>query len=52
MSIVAFLLFGLGVYIGLDVGLGFTDVIGGLSNPPDLIRSIPLFVLTSIWPAA
>ncbi|KAJ3493413.1 hypothetical protein NMY22_g20214 [Coprinellus aureogranulatus] len=27
-------------------------VIGGVSNPPESLRSIGLFVLTSIWPAA
>lgn len=40
------------VYIGIDVALGITQTIGGPSNPVQSIRSIPLFVLTSIWPAA
>ncbi|XP_006464084.1 hypothetical protein AGABI2DRAFT_209131 [Agaricus bisporus var. bisporus H97] len=38
------------VYISLDVAFGVTDTIGGLSSPPERIRSIPLFVLTSMWP--
>ncbi|TEB24880.1 hypothetical protein FA13DRAFT_1756768 [Coprinellus micaceus] len=49
-TIFTIIFFGVTVYIGLDVGLGFTDVIGGLSDPPESIRSIALFVLTSIWP--
>ncbi|KAJ8580495.1 hypothetical protein M405DRAFT_834255 [Rhizopogon salebrosus TDB-379] len=36
-------------YISLDVGFSFTSVIGR-SNPPQSLKSIPLFVLTSIWP--
>lgn len=36
-------------YISLDVGFTFTHVLG-TSNPPQSINSIPLFVLTSIWP--
>ena len=39
------------VYISLDVGLGITTLIGGVSSPPEALKSIPLFVLTSIWPA-
>lgn len=42
---------GVGIYISLDIALGITEVIGGVSNPPQEIRSIALFVLTSIWPA-
>ncbi|KAL0569823.1 hypothetical protein V5O48_012141 [Marasmius crinis-equi] len=37
-------------YVALDVGLGITDTLGPTSNPSEL-RSIALFVLTSIWPA-
>jgi len=44
--------FGVTVYISLDIGLGITTVIGGVSHPPEALRSIPLFILTSIWPAA
>jgi len=50
LSIIALLLFGGTLYIALDVALGFTQAVGGLSNPPERIKSIPLFVLTSIWP--
>ncbi|TRM62276.1 chitin synthase III catalytic subunit [Schizophyllum amplum] len=38
-------------YIGFDVALGITDTLG-TSTPPEALRSIPLFVLTSVWPAA
>lgn len=38
-------------YISLDVALGVTKTLGGPSNPVQSIRSIPLFILTSIWPA-
>ncbi|KAH7870170.1 chitin synthase III catalytic subunit-domain-containing protein [Lentinula edodes] len=37
-------------YIAFDVGLGITTALGP-SNDPRELRSIPLFVLTSIWPA-
>ncbi|KAI3610375.1 chitin synthase export chaperone [Moniliophthora roreri] len=55
-SIVPFLIFtlaffGATLYIALDAGMGFTTALGPTSNPREL-RSIPLFVLTSIWPAA
>jgi len=43
-------IFALTTYIGLDVGLSFTQLIGH-SNPPESLHSIPLFVLTSVWPA-
>lgn len=38
-------------YISLDVGLTITSALGP-SNPPEALRSIPLFVFTSIWPGA
>lgn len=38
-------------YISLDVGLSLTSVFGP-SNPPDALHSVPLFVLTTIWPGA
>lgn len=41
---------GVGIYISLDLALGLTTVIGGVSDPPEALRSIPLFVITSIWP--
>ncbi|KAM6492795.1 Chitin synthase III catalytic subunit [Amanita muscaria] len=40
------------LYVALDIALGITQTIGGASSPVESIRSIPLFVLTSIWPAA
>ncbi|KAF8886725.1 chitin synthase III catalytic subunit [Infundibulicybe gibba] len=36
-------------YIALDVAFTFTNALGP-SNPPEALRSIPLFVLTTIWP--
>ncbi|KAF5312579.1 hypothetical protein D9619_002465 [Psilocybe cf. subviscida] len=42
---------GVGIYISLDIALGVTTVIGGVSKPPQALTSIALFVLTSIWPA-
>lgn len=50
--IFSFLFFGVTTYISLDVGLSVTDLIGGVSNPPERLGNIPLFVFTSIWPAA
>jgi len=50
--IVSAIAFGVTVYISLDIGLGITTLIGGVSNPPEALKSIPLFILTSIWPAA
>lgn len=44
--------FGATVYISLDIGFHITNLIGGVSNPPDALKSIALFILTSIWPAA
>jgi len=38
-------------YISLDVALTITKALGP-SNPPQSLHSIPLFVLTSVWPAA
>ncbi|KAF8893736.1 chitin synthase III catalytic subunit-domain-containing protein [Gymnopilus junonius] len=55
-SLVPFYIFtvitlGVGIYISLDIGLGVTTTIGGVSSPPQSLKSIALFVLTSIWPA-
>jgi len=55
-SLVPFYIFtiislAVGIYISLDIGLGVTTTIGGVSSPPEALRSIALFVLTSIWPA-
>jgi len=38
-------------YISLDVALGITKAFGP-SNPPAALHSIPLFIFTSVWPAA
>jgi len=46
----SFIFFGVTVYIALDVGLGITTLIGGVSSTPEALKNIPLFVLTSIWP--
>jgi len=51
-SLVAAIAFGVTLYISLDIGLGITTLIGGVSKPPQALKSIPLFILTSIWPAA
>ncbi|KAI0695038.1 chitin synthase III catalytic subunit [Cytidiella melzeri] len=47
--IIAF--FAATTYISLDVGLTITSAFGP-SNPPESLHSIPLFVLTTIWPGA
>jgi len=51
LYIISAVAFGVTVYISLDIGLGITTLIGGVSNPPESLRSISLFILTSIWPA-
>jgi hypothetical protein len=48
---ITLLIFGGTVYIALDVGMNITNVIGR-SDPPEALSSIPLFILTSIWPGA
>lgn len=50
-SIFTIILFAITIYISLDVGLSITETIGK-STPPEALHSIPLFVLTSIWPGA
>ncbi|KAH8824179.1 chitin synthase III catalytic subunit [Flagelloscypha sp. PMI_526] len=50
MWVLTALIFGGTLYVALDTGMHITDVIGR-SNPPLSLQSIPLFVLTSIWPA-
>lgn len=47
-----FAFFFVTMFIALTVAFGFTSAFGGLSSPPDILRNIPLFVLTSIWPGA
>ncbi|KAH7925055.1 hypothetical protein BV22DRAFT_1034478 [Leucogyrophana mollusca] len=55
-SIIPFSIFGVAffvatTYISFDVALTVTQTFGP-SNPPQALSSIPLFVLTSIWPGA
>jgi len=47
----AFAFFGVTTYISLDVALSITSTFGPF-NPPSDLNSVPLFVLTSIWPGA
>jgi len=47
----AIVFFGVTTYISLDIALHITSVFGP-STPPQDLGSIPLFVLTSIWPVA
>ncbi|KAJ3716577.1 chitin synthase III catalytic subunit [Lentinula raphanica] len=47
--IFCFLIFGGTLYIALDVALGITQTLGPSSNPREL-QSVPLFVMTSLWP--
>jgi len=47
---IAIAFFAATTYISLDIALHITSVFGP-STPPQSIRSISLFVLTSIWPA-
>jgi len=51
LSVFAAAFFAATTYISLDVGLTITNTFGP-SDPPESLNSIPLFVLTSIWPAA
>jgi len=51
LSFFAAAFFAATTYISLDVGLTITNTFGP-SNPPGALNSIPLFVLTSVWPAA
>jgi len=51
LYIISLAAFGVTVYIALDIGLGITTTVGGVSDPPESLRSISLFILTSMWPA-
>ncbi|KAL5489711.1 hypothetical protein ACEPAI_4543 [Sanghuangporus weigelae] len=51
MGILALLFFVATTYISLDVALVITDLFGP-SDPPQAVHSTPLFVFTSVWPAA
>ncbi|KAF5344813.1 hypothetical protein D9756_011088 [Leucocoprinus leucothites] len=50
MHIGQFAFFFVTMFIALATAFGFTSAFGSLSNPPDALRNVPLFVLTSIWP--
>ncbi|KAI0028091.1 chitin synthase III catalytic subunit [Vararia minispora EC-137] len=55
-SLVPFMFFALAffvatTYISLDVAFTFTRTFGP-SSPPEALTSVPVFVLTSIWPGA
>lgn len=50
-AIFTFISLGVGIYISLDIALGITSAIGGVAVPPDSLKNIPLFIITSIWPA-
>ncbi|CAK5267517.1 unnamed protein product [Mycena citricolor] len=47
---ISFLFFAATTYISFDIALHITSAFGP-SNPLSSLHSIPLFVLTSIWPA-
>ncbi|KAI6003023.1 chitin synthase III catalytic subunit [Pisolithus albus] len=49
LSIIGVFFFIATTYISLDVALTLTHTFGP-SNPPQALTSVPLFVLTSIWP--
>lgn len=49
LSIIGVFFFVATTYISFDVALTLTHTFGP-SNPPEALASIPLFVLTSIWP--
>jgi len=48
---IAVAFFAVTMYISLDVAFSFTSTFGP-SDPPTDLRSVPLFVFTSLWPAA
>jgi len=45
------LIFGGTLYICLDIAFGFTHVLGPSASDPGQLLSVPLFVMTSLWPA-
>jgi len=49
LGVVAF--FVATLYISLDTAFGWTKAFGP-SNPPQALKNIPLFVLTTVWPGA
>ncbi|KDQ49990.1 hypothetical protein JAAARDRAFT_200331 [Jaapia argillacea MUCL 33604] len=44
-------IFAITTYISLDVAYTYTSTFGP-SNPPQALHSVPLFILTSVWPGA
>ncbi|KIY70412.1 hypothetical protein CYLTODRAFT_488087 [Cylindrobasidium torrendii FP15055 ss-10] len=50
-SVFTVISFVAGLYVSLDIGLGFTDTLAP-GNPQEDLHSIALFILTSVWPAA
>lgn len=44
-------IFGITTYIAFDIALTVTQTFGP-SVPPQALHSLPLFVLTSVWPGA
>ncbi|KAN0085627.1 Chitin synthase III catalytic subunit [Tylopilus felleus] len=51
LGFISLFIFVATMYISLDTALTFTKVFGP-SNPQQALNSIPLFVLTSVWPGA
>ena len=51
LGIISIFFFVATTYISLDIALLFNNTFGP-SNPQQALNSIPLFVLTSIWPGA
>ncbi|KAF5338206.1 hypothetical protein D9611_014603 [Ephemerocybe angulata] len=43
-GIFTLLFLGVTTYVSLDIGLGVTQLIGGVESPPEALRNIPLFV--------
>ncbi|KAF6746390.1 hypothetical protein DFP72DRAFT_1076404 [Ephemerocybe angulata] len=51
-AIFTLLTLGVTTYASLYIGLGVTQLIGGVESPPEALKNVPLFVLTWVWPAA
>jgi hypothetical protein len=51
MHIGQFAFFFVTMFIALDTAFNLTPTtFGHLENPPDRLLSVPLFVLTELWP--
>jgi hypothetical protein len=50
IGIMSLISLGIGIYISLDIALGVTNAIGGVADPAQSLRNIPLFVIMNIWP--